>query len=233
MFLTTGSMRAVSAYRIISDDLGSPRLVLNTQNGAVIQIMQHDPFGRVIRDSSPGKQPFGFAGGLYDKDTRLVRFGAREYDPETGRWLSKDPILFAGGDPNLYGYVLNDPVNLADVDGKEANLVGEGAKGAIQNVVETGPAVINPVPPTLSPWTVLDAFTGMLRGLLQYPTEFGVTETSEGIQGLFRQGRQQSGNVNTNRGLCQIEGLEGLCKKPPKPPCPECGPEASFCLKAH
>ncbi len=42
----------------------------------------------------------------------------RHYDPETGRWLSKDPILFAGGDTNLYGYVLNDPVNFIDPTGK-------------------------------------------------------------------------------------------------------------------
>ena len=42
---------------------------------------------------------------------------AREYDPETGRWTSKDPILFGGGDTNLYGYVLQDPVNFVDPDG--------------------------------------------------------------------------------------------------------------------
>ena len=42
----------------------------------------------------------------------------REYDPEVGRWLSKDPILFAGGDTNLYGYTVNDPVNYIDSDGK-------------------------------------------------------------------------------------------------------------------
>jgi len=35
----------------------------------------------------------------------IVRFGARDYDPETGRWTAKDPIMFAGGDANLYGYV--------------------------------------------------------------------------------------------------------------------------------
>jgi RHS repeat-associated protein len=63
-------------------------------------------------------QPFGFAGGLYDADTGLVRFGARDYDAYTGRWTSKDPILFAGGDTNLYVYVGNDPVNEVDVDGK-------------------------------------------------------------------------------------------------------------------
>lgn len=38
-----------------------------------------------LLDTKPGFQPFGFAGGLYDRDTRLVPFGARDYDPETGR----------------------------------------------------------------------------------------------------------------------------------------------------
>ena len=61
--------------------------------------------------------PFGFAGGLYDPDTGLVRFGARDYDPFTGRWTSKDPILFAGAQANLYVYVGNDPVNSLDPSG--------------------------------------------------------------------------------------------------------------------
>jgi hypothetical protein len=43
-----------------------------------------------------------------------VHFGARDYDPDTGRWTAKDPILFNGGDTNLYGYVLNNPVNWVD-----------------------------------------------------------------------------------------------------------------------
>ena len=47
----------------------------------------------------------------------VVHFGAREYDPETGRWTTKDPIGFAGGDGNLYAYVGNDPVNTVDVTG--------------------------------------------------------------------------------------------------------------------
>ena len=67
---------------------------------------------------------FGFAGGLYDPDTKLVHFGYREYDPEIGRWLSKDPLLFGGGDSNLYGYVLQDPVNLVDPWGLSANKLG-------------------------------------------------------------------------------------------------------------
>jgi RHS repeat-associated protein len=64
-----------------------------------------------------GFQPFGFAGGLYDPDTKLVRFGARDYDAEVGRWTSKDPILFGGGQANLYVYVNGDPVNDNDPSG--------------------------------------------------------------------------------------------------------------------
>lgn len=67
---------------------------------------------------NPGLQPFGYAGGLYDPDTKLVHFGAREYDSSIGRWLQRDPIGFRGGDTNLYGYVLNDPVNFVDPSGK-------------------------------------------------------------------------------------------------------------------
>jgi len=46
-----------------------------------------------------------------------VRFGARDYDPETGRWTSKDPILFNGRDTNLYGYAIQDPINRIDPSG--------------------------------------------------------------------------------------------------------------------
>lgn len=104
-------------YRIISDHLGSPRLVVNISNGAIAQRMDYDAFGRVIGDTAPGFQPFGFAGGLYDADTGLVRFGARDYDAETGRWTTADPLLFRGGDTNLYSYVLADPVNRIDPTG--------------------------------------------------------------------------------------------------------------------
>lgn len=104
-------------YRIISDNLGSPRLVIDSNSGAIIQQIDYDEFGNVLNDTNPGFQPFGFAGGLYDPDTKLVRFGARDYDAETGRWTSKDPIDFFGGDTNLYGYCLNDPVNWRDQDG--------------------------------------------------------------------------------------------------------------------
>jgi RHS repeat-associated protein len=106
-----------ATYRIISDQLGSPRLVVNTTTGAIVEQINYDEFGNVLKDTNPGFQPFGFAGGLYDQDTKLVRFGARDYNASVGRWTAKDPILLNGGDTNLYGYVLQDPVNLIDPAG--------------------------------------------------------------------------------------------------------------------
>jgi len=109
-------------YRIFSDQLGSPRLVVSTTTGAIAERIDYDEFGNVVNDTNAGFQPFGFAGGLYDHDTKLVRFGARDYSPSIGRWTAKDPILFAGGDSNLYGYVVNDPINLVDPTGRSGSI---------------------------------------------------------------------------------------------------------------
>jgi RHS repeat-associated protein len=100
-------------YRLIRDVQGSVRLVVNVDSGAIAQRLDYDSFGNVSQDTNPGFQPFGFQSGLYDTDTALVHFGARWYDSATGRWLSKDPILLAGG-LNLYAFCGNDPVNFAD-----------------------------------------------------------------------------------------------------------------------
>ena len=103
-----------NSYRLLSDERGSVRLVVDTATGAVAQQLSYDEFGRVTADSNPGFQPFGFAGGLYDPDTGLVRFGARDYSSETGAWTARDPLLFQGRSLNLYQYAFADPVNNAD-----------------------------------------------------------------------------------------------------------------------
>jgi RHS repeat-associated protein len=114
---TVGSDGSKVLYRLLTDQLGSVRLVVNASTGEVAQEMDYDAFGNVLKDTNPQFQPFGFAGGIYDPDTHLVRFGARDYDAEFGRWTSKDPILFAGRQTNIYVYVNNDPVNRWDPSG--------------------------------------------------------------------------------------------------------------------
>ncbi|MCC6763358.1 MAG: hypothetical protein IT293_01735 [Deltaproteobacteria bacterium] len=110
-------LMAGDTYRIITDHLGSPRLVVDVATGGVLQRMRHDDWGRLVASTGAGSHPFGFAGGLSDPDTSLIRFGARDYDPNTGRWMSKDPLGFNAG-TNLYSYVDNLPQNSTDPTGE-------------------------------------------------------------------------------------------------------------------
>ncbi len=104
-------------YYLHYDQVGSLHVVTDA-NRNIVKEITYDTYGNIINDSNRSlKVPFGFAGGLYDPDTKLTHFGYREYDAYTGKWTSKDPILFEGGDSNLYGYVLGDPVNLVDPEG--------------------------------------------------------------------------------------------------------------------
>jgi RHS repeat-associated protein len=121
-----------TTFRYITDERGSVIALVNTATGDVAQFISYDVWGDVLSNSNPSFQPFGFAGGLYDEHTRLVRFGARDYDPSIGRWTAKDPILFNGGQTNLYVYVHNDPVNFVDPFGLWT--VSVGLSGSFQFV---------------------------------------------------------------------------------------------------
>ena len=107
-------------YRLVTDHLGSVRLVIDAATGAIAQELTYDAFGRTVTDTAPGFQPFGFAGALADADTGLVERGHRTYDPATGRFTSRDPLLLGASSTNLYAYVDGDPVNAVDPLGLDA-----------------------------------------------------------------------------------------------------------------
>jgi RHS repeat-associated protein len=136
----TSFMQNGNRYYIATDHLGSPRAI-SDENGSIIKAITYDSYGNVISDSNPEFSiPFGFAGGLKDSDTRLIRFGFRDYDPQTGRWTARDPIGFSGGDSNLYGYVFSDPIQYVDPLGLETWHVPDGTHtvGREGTVVPTG-----------------------------------------------------------------------------------------------
>lgn len=120
-------------YYVGSDQVGTPKVVCDA-TGTVVKVLEFDSFGLPTTDSNPDFElPVGFAGGLTDTDTGLVRFGYRDYDPYAGRWTTKDPIFFKGGlnlygyvdsvgkpiqfSANLYHYTFNNPINLKDPSG--------------------------------------------------------------------------------------------------------------------
>lgn len=128
-------VQGATTFRIVSDLLGSPRLVVNVATGAIAQRLDYDAFGVVTNDTNVGFQPFGFAGGVYDAATGLVRFGARDYDAAIGRWTAKDPRGFRGGEANLYAYVTNDPINLIDRTGARPDAAfGAAATAGVPSV---------------------------------------------------------------------------------------------------
>jgi RHS repeat-associated protein len=108
--------REATTWYVGADHLGTIK-VISDASGAVVKERTYDPWGRLVTDSAPGIElPLGFAGGVEDPLTGLVRFGARDYDPTAGTWTAPDPARFAGGF-GLYAYAGNDPVNRKDPTG--------------------------------------------------------------------------------------------------------------------
>ena len=203
-------------YRVLSDHLGSPRLVVDANAGTVIETINFDEFGNetdALAATLPTgyvRIPFGFAGGLYDPDTSLVRFGARDYDASIGRWTSKDPIRFGGG-MNLYEYCHGAPVNCRDVTGLQAidpdevvSLIEQlpGATEATEEASTAGEALLNQinsalqggvVPEQLSSWS--PASSSLQGALLKQ--ELAASEVAEcplpaGITGYRWHGLDQA-----------------------------------------
>jgi RHS repeat-associated protein len=114
--------RSVTSY-YHADGLGSI-VALTNAAGSIVQTYSYDSFGN-ITPSGGINQPFTYTAREYDYETGLYYYRARYYDPKAGRFITKDPISFAGGDVNLYGYVRNNPINRLDPLGLYETLFGQ------------------------------------------------------------------------------------------------------------
>jgi RHS repeat-associated protein len=110
-------------YRIVTDYRNSVRLVVDSATGTIAQRLEYDEWGNVTVDTAPGFQAFGYGGGVWDGAVGLLHLGLREYDPEAGQFVEKDPTGFSGG-LNLYAYAAGDPVNFVDSTGTNPVVVG-------------------------------------------------------------------------------------------------------------
>jgi RHS repeat-associated protein len=123
-----GFMAFGGKYYYIKDHLGTV-WGLYGQNGAPHGRWRFTLYGERGNNevtNLPMNSDMGFTGHYQHVPSGLVLAPYRAYDPETARWLSRDPIGEAGG-INLYGYVLNNPVNLWDPWGLWQVTIGGGA----------------------------------------------------------------------------------------------------------
>jgi len=109
------------------DGLGSVSAWSN-QAGRDVQEYTYAPFGRLIDNNGPDNTSSStvphnlltFSGKMWDKELETYYFGARDYDPAQGIWLTQDPYRGRLIEPmtlHRYGYVWNNPVNLVDING--------------------------------------------------------------------------------------------------------------------
>ncbi|NDV23962.1 RHS repeat-associated core domain-containing protein [Desulfovibrio sp. JC022] len=126
-------------YCFASDQVGTIYMVANEAGHEVKRIIR-DSFGNLIVDTNERMNiPLGFAAGLYDRDTGLVHFGHREYDPSIGRFITPDPLGLEGGDVDVYGYCHDDPVNFVDRVGlKKESEQGHGGTGGSRSSSSRG-----------------------------------------------------------------------------------------------
>ncbi len=102
----------------LTDRLGTIR-DLADNSGTVINHITYDSFGNVVSETDADFETcYLFAGREFDEETGLYYYRARYYDGIQGKFLSNDPIGFRGGDPNLYRYVFNSPINASDPRGE-------------------------------------------------------------------------------------------------------------------
>lgn len=105
---------------LVSNHQGTVELAINSVDGSV-SYHRYTPFGQLR--SSKGQWPAGnqrgFVGGTVDDSTNLTTLGARSYDPNTGRFVSVDPVVTMGESQQMNGYTYADdnPVTKADPDG--------------------------------------------------------------------------------------------------------------------
>jgi RHS repeat-associated protein len=91
-------------------------LWLTDTSGQAVWKAEYTPFGKASITSQGPTFNLRLPGQYYDAETGLHYNWHRYYDPDTGRYITSDPIGLAGG-INTYAYATNNPVSLADPTG--------------------------------------------------------------------------------------------------------------------
>ena len=147
---------STAATRYLHGDLIDSTMLATDQGGTAVSAVSYTAFGEPIGDASQLDTRYQYAGGWgYESDLltlsgapntapiSLQHVGERWYQPNTGRFVQRDPTGMMGG-LNLYGYCINNPLSAIDPTG----------------TTSTGPAGWGPFPDPTRP--------GGIKGKIRY-----------------------------------------------------------------
>ncbi|MEM4326371.1 MAG: RHS repeat-associated core domain-containing protein, partial [Candidatus Pacearchaeota archaeon] len=132
-----------------TDHLGSTTAITDA-TGNVLQLLEYDPWGQVVKDIGDNYAHYRYTGQEFDPEIGLYNYRARMYAPGIGRFISPDPIVPEPGNPqslNRYAYVMNNPLRYVDPSGNkwwESFLIGlaAGIVGGLVFVLSGGNPIL-------------------------------------------------------------------------------------------
>jgi RHS repeat-associated protein len=171
----------------LSDNQGSVRDIVDS-TGSGLNHITYDSFGKVVSETDPTTEfRFGYTGRDRDEETGLDYYRSRYYNPAIGRFISEDPIEFAGGDSNLYRYVGNSPSTATDPSGLFLETLVRPVATAVGGAAQaTGLGLLG---------TLAIGAIGLVGGVLLYQEPLGDTEDE-----MLRRARQRATPPGTGIG---------------------------------
>lgn len=129
---------AGNVFWLLTDYMGTVRDVVNN-GGAVMNHLIYDSYGNVLSQTDPSIQMrYGFTGREFDRETGTYYYWARQFDPQSGRFLSEDPASELIS-VNPFSYALNAPTKFIDPNGRTpliTGAIGAGIGAVVGGVVE-------------------------------------------------------------------------------------------------
>ncbi|UDQ98345.1 RHS repeat-associated core domain-containing protein [Lentisphaerota bacterium WC36G] len=123
-------------FNYIADGNKNITQLIDMSSGSIANRYDYSPFGQLSLDNETVANPFKFSSEYAEKETGLVYYNYRYYNPSTGKWLSRDPIQEAGG-VNVYGFIKNSTINYYDLLGLHCRNCGVELKDCIKNALES------------------------------------------------------------------------------------------------